>query len=262
MPINTVSRDRWDNPLPPSHSSGYDTQEQTNVVLRFRDGAVSKASECIWYRDHPGSHGGVFLYTASEVPYSVEMYRQTSIFSCSPHLPIVGTNLDASVNPQDDSWHALKFVGLSNLRGVSVAILDPDEELVVEMESHQDPTKQVVGKRAQWMPNLVPNSYKPPSESTAPSSRGLTGNLNVLLGLMALSVEPAGEATTHNIQRAFCSSHPRFSNFEWNHAGDFIGYLDGPRGVLVWIGLDPMDPYSTRENIMAFERGQGIFVRG
>jgi hypothetical protein len=182
---------------------------------------ISKASDCAWWRPQPGDPGGIY-YNAPEAPFPVELYRQTSVFSCSPHLPIVATNLDVSVNPQDKLWYALKFLSLTNLRGVSVAIVDQEEELVVEMESRHDPTKQVVGKHARWMPSLVPNSYKQPSGPSVPTSRGLTGNINALLGLMALSVDPSA-ATAHNIQRVFYSSQPRFSNFEWHHTGDFVG---------------------------------------
>lgn len=210
------------------------------------------------------------------------------MFSCSPHLPIVGINQDASQGTREDDWLALTFVSLSYLRGVSIAVLDPDAELFVEMQC-DEPAKQVVGKHARWVPSLVPSTYKQSSSSPAPTSRGLTGNINVLLGLMALSVEPSG-LTADSILRVFHGSHTRFSNYEWHYSGDFVACeldtevsypladvyqqvleifiadngsdsMGRPQGVLVWIGLDPTDPLSTGENIAAFERGQGIFVQ-
>jgi hypothetical protein len=288
MPINNWGQDGWANPTPPNQAYCFEEEDPNIVVLRFQDGAVTKASNCRWWRQQPGDPGGIFYYSTPETPLPVPLYRATSVFSCSPHLPIIGANQDASQGTQEHDWLALTFVSLSYLRGVSIAVLDPENELFVEMRCGE-PAKQVIGKNARWVPSLVPSTYKQSSSSSAPTSRGLTGNINVLLGLMALSVEPSG-LTAESILRVFHGSHARFSNYEWHHSGDFVacesdigvsssfadlyhqvrenmianGASDTtgrPQGVLVWIGLDPADPFSTGDNIGAFERGQGIFVQ-
>lgn len=189
--------------------------------MRFQDGEINRARDMCWNRPVPSQQGCVMPFTSGE-RYVVPTYRECSVFSCGPHLPVVASNLDVSVfTTEEHDWHAPKFLSLNHARGVSVAVLDPEVEVNSEMVG-SDPVKQVIGKNARWVPSLVPNSYKTSSSSSAPTSRGLTGNLNLLLGLMAMSMDPAA-ATPSNIQQVFSGSHRRFSNYDWSSSGNFSG---------------------------------------
>lgn len=219
-------KDTWDNVVPPSSPHKYATDLSDDVqVMRFSDGVVTQAQGFRWYRPSHDESGGVWYLTEDGQQVQVVGHRECSVFSCGTHLPVVAANADVAVADYDTYvWKALKFFHSSqeHLQGVSFAVVNEEDELDREMEGAH-PKKRVAGGQARWVPSLVPSTYSYSVSSTLPPrSRGLTGNLNVLLGLMALSLDPS-RATQREIYRIFHSSEQRFSNYHWNHTEPFVG---------------------------------------
>lgn len=135
-------------------------------------------------------------------------YRSSTVFACSALLPVIVADGDASLGhtflrrlcPCDSrysdlhsAWSPLHFGSHSN--GISLvysgAIGDP----------------WVAVRDASWIPALVPSAYKN-TNPTAPRSRGLSGELPVLLALMGFHGRP-GQASQVFLDQ-------KWHNHEWD----------------------------------------------
>lgn len=170
--------------------------------MRYHNGRVTEAFGYGWCRGDfnesawpPGgvlvcSSDGLPMYTEDGMPQYVAVYKQLSVFSCGPFLPIVVINgdplsaeppLPAEPLPTDSlSLTPLMFHHPPLQRGISHAV-HPESH----MEDGPGPCKYVAGANPSWMPSLVPTTYSNPY-NPGPSN-GLAGELPIILGLMAFS---------------------------------------------------------------------------
>lgn len=180
--LNDFNRDEWYNTLPPRDCYGY-TNEHASRVMRYLDGEVTEAQGYQWFR--PGLCQTGYCYSlAQEEPEPAKCYRDFGVFSCGPHLPIVVMPGDPmTITDGKNAMHALRFFHppiTSGLRGVSQATWPEGH-----MPPGGFPVKYVAGRDPSWIPSLVPKIFRNPD--TGVSSRGLGGELPIVLGLMAFS---------------------------------------------------------------------------
>jgi hypothetical protein len=134
-------------------------------VYRWRNGVISVATSYQWAEGSPyPPHGGVLDY-----------YRSITMFYCNPWDQFLVADGDASTRDIEtsdspgDLWHPLDFrhdKGLSRLDFVS----EP----------------RLAGNGGAFIDHLGLASYER-VDSDAPPSRGLAGNLAILIGLVAFS---------------------------------------------------------------------------
>lgn len=308
--------DQWLNYTPPSEADAYD-HEFAGSVFRYHNGVVSPAPEFEWTREDLG--GGrrgpgciarrnpeydqyVTMYPErvleiyNDIPMHngwPPMYREHSVFACSPFVPIIVMPGDASLGsfvrrgcecgeehlPDTDGWRLLHFM---HDNGVSRAT---DEARGLPY---------VGGRHPSWMPALVPQAFEnrvPGNNQNFPQSLGLSGELPIVIALMAFHGRRghASDVFTNggwhrNQWRGPPGAQP---HCEWMHLSLPL-YLDvgrnnadlvsdpatddPPRGFLVHVSLDlvPDDmPADTFSRIQEDERDRistllwgGILVRG
>ncbi|KKO99843.1 hypothetical protein THAR02_08065 [Trichoderma harzianum] len=192
---NCNDGDDWYNRIPPNNSEGCGG-ETPGKVMRYHNGRVTEAFGYGWCRGDfnesawpPGgvlmcSLDGLPMYTEDGTPQYVTVYKQLSVFSCGPFLPIVVVNGDPlSVDPSTTdslSRTPLLFHHPRDKEGISHAV-HPDSN----MQTGLGERKYVAGANPSWMPSLVPAIYSNPY-NPGPST-GLAGELPIILGLMAFS---------------------------------------------------------------------------
>ncbi|POR35884.1 Uncharacterized protein TPAR_03926 [Tolypocladium paradoxum] len=177
--LNDFNRDEWYNTLPPRNCYGY-SGEIASRVMRYQGGEVTEARGYQWFRSELCQSG----YCYSTSCESVMCYRDFGVFSCGPHLPIVVMPGDPmTIVEGKDAMHALRFFhpsSNSELKGVSQATWADGD-----MPPGGFPVKYVAGRDPSWIPSLVPKMFR--NTETGVSSRGLGGELPIVLGLMAFS---------------------------------------------------------------------------
>lgn len=140
-------------------------------------------------------------------------YRTQTIFACSPLLPVIVTDGDASLGysvPRqlcpcdsrfDESytpWYQLHF---ERRDGVSY------------VNSAGCGDSFVAGRNASWIPSLVPSVYQNTGDSAGPS-QGLSGDLPIILALMAFHGRP-GRASSIFRDR-------KWHQGRWQHEGSQV----------------------------------------
>lgn len=169
------------------------------TIMLYEDGTIMNVSHIyFWGRDDTGV-GAIWTRPDSQSPSYRTMTRsQSTICSCHPLLPFAMVKTDPTVDetqvladgagPNEFTWEPLRFFfPLDNdtrrVTGVSQAVftcsLGPDA-------LGGAPRTHIAGRNASWLGTLVPSSYENPSPG-APSSKGLGGDLTILLGLMAFA---------------------------------------------------------------------------
>ncbi|UKZ72701.1 hypothetical protein TrVFT333_000335 [Trichoderma virens FT-333] len=242
--INWHQGDEFYNLLPPAQPNEY-AGEIPGRVMRYHNGQVTEALGYRWYR------GGF------NEPAWPPGYVQLAVFSCNPLLPIVvfnGDPLSAFSLPRTP----LLFFHPPSQPELSQAV-HPDSP----MEQGPGPCKYVAGANPSWMPSLVPTTYSNPYNTNP--SRGLAGELPIVLGLMAFSgpMNPGGEAVT----RTFLGEgghRGRWRDGQWHRTEAPQGYPrsaeETPRGFLVTVLCDPENEDSNEETLMQME-WSGVIVR-
>ncbi|PHH65703.1 hypothetical protein CDD81_1789 [Ophiocordyceps australis] len=244
-----IFRDTWYNDLPPRSCMGY-TGERAGKVLRFRDGEVEEAAGYVWYRDELRIRGHCFS-NLGEAPG----YSEAAVFACNPHLPLVVIRDDPlTLNDAKSSMHALHFFHPRHLPGLSQATT-PDAVL----PHGGAPVKYVAGRNPSWMPALVPSVYANPWLEPPPS-RGLGGELAIIIGLMAFS------KSGPNVEDVFLGTHARpgyWHNSFWSSRAAPSYYprstQETPRGFYIGVFCDPENAEgSSREAIHGFEWNSAV----
>ncbi|PTB78694.1 hypothetical protein M440DRAFT_267934 [Trichoderma longibrachiatum ATCC 18648] len=260
--------DDWYNREPPREPRGFE-REIPGTVMRYYNGQVTEAYEYRWFRGefdesrHAWPRGSLYKYdsdgslalTDDGNFQCADMYKESAVFSCNPFLPIailVGDPLfDSSL-----ARGPLLFQHPESQKGVSHAV-------------HPDSCagrggamcKFVAGASPSWMPSLVPKTYRHPHRPhTPPPSRGLSGELPIILGLMAFS--EASSEGEEAARRIFLEER-RWRHGKWHHSEAPKGYArssqETPRGFLVTVFFDPEnEAYSTEESLEAMEWKQVI----
>ncbi|OTB01712.1 hypothetical protein M426DRAFT_211040 [Hypoxylon sp. CI-4A] len=184
--------DLWNNCIPPDFPFGY-TRENPGTVFRFHNGSVFPAPEYVWAPQKLGERRGhVGFYKRPVVDQGGYIHREfvplkdystRSVFDCGPFLPCIFAHADVtceylqSNESPRNRWFALEFKHRGD--GVSEVTFNGGK-------------KYVAGKNASWVGPLVPRVFENPELPCVEQSRGLGGDLGVILGLMALA-EPPGQ---------------------------------------------------------------------
>lgn len=192
---------------------------------------------------HPG--GIARLNQANLIDGWPAHYKTHTVFACSPHLPVIVTDTDASLgyaamhfpcgcdrayDEQYSRWRLLHFdrdggPGLSRIN------------------AYASGDTYAAGRDASWIPALIPRAYQNMSVGAEPS-RGLSGELPILIALMAFHGRPGRASDVFFEQKwhmcrwrgsgassyRMCSSPPILDN-----QADHMQYLvpkagDAPRG--------------------------------
>ncbi|OTA68024.1 hypothetical protein K449DRAFT_400671 [Hypoxylon sp. EC38] len=238
---HTSCVDQWHNVIPPMTAINY-ARELKGIVFRFHNGAVFPAAEYVWERPDDGKPGNIGSRQSILAPFvKCAHYKTTSVFDCGPFQPCIFTGADVTVAdlkdnpPPNQRFWALNFShtedGISKVTRIG--------------------KRYVAGKNASWVGSLVPSGYEN-RQGLAPLSKGLRGDLGVILGLMALT-EPPG--CTDNAFRY------NWNNYKWIKQKQ--GRPGRPyRGVTVHIAVESVQGrVSTANDISAFEEN-GIAVLG
>ncbi|TFB04248.1 hypothetical protein CCMA1212_004107 [Trichoderma ghanense] len=252
--------DDWFNREPPSEARGFEG-EITGTVMRYHNGQVTEARGYRWLRGdfdttrNAWPPGYLYRYDSDGSPMLSDdgnfqcatMHNQLAVFSCNPLLPIaifVGDPLSAR-----------------SLARVPLLFHHPEAQPGVSHAVHTDSPagqgggmrKFVAGASPSWMPSLVPKTYRNPYDPVP--SRGLSGELPIILGLMAFS-----EATSEGDEaaRRIFLEEGRWRNGEWHHSAAPRGYArsaqDKPLGFLVTVFYDPEnEAYSNQQYLLDME---------
>jgi hypothetical protein len=205
--IEVDSRDEYHHWVPPTHPLNY-TYEIPGMPMQYSDGNIRPLQGYQWFRDISG-HGtrteGNLMYPDQSGEWaSAVKYSACAVFACNPHLPIMVCPADPYLEDTRSRWELLQVFHPRRLPGVSQVAHEDSR-----MPDGPGLKRYVAGTRPSWMPSLVPSSYQAPSSADAPASRGLGGELAIVLGLMALTAEPdvTGGNNTHNVFLSY-EGHP------------------------------------------------------
>jgi hypothetical protein len=208
--------DQWLNYMPPTDPIYY-RGEYPGTVFRYRAGTIAPAPNYVWSRSNMGEEGRISYVdpTTGFITIALGPYKTETIFSCSAHLPIITLQSDASLgsslpsgaqyeNSEDDiyKWTMLHF---ASSEGISLA------------NSRRQGCTCIAGKNASWIPSLVPRVFENTYRHETQRSRGLGGDLPVVIGLMAFHASRTGNAS---------------AVFErgWWQRGQWRGPSEAPRG--------------------------------
>lgn len=113
-------------------------------------------------------------------------YKTVTVFSCSPHLPIIVAECDVSCEPtfvnQSCGCGNTPLGGLEPARWNILSFYKEKGFSQVNAVARDSP--YVLGANPSWIPALVPRVFEDPDDN-APRSAGLGGDLATLIGLMA-----------------------------------------------------------------------------
>ncbi|KAL7914952.1 hypothetical protein GGI35DRAFT_164619 [Trichoderma velutinum] len=268
---NHSAGDGWYNRVPPINPTGF-AGETRGQVMRYRNGRVAAAPGYGWYREdrdldgtawppgyvlmyHPdGSH--VFNEDGT-LRYAI-VYKQLAVFSCNPFLPIVVDNGDP-LSADSLVRTPLLFHHPSTQQGISHAV--HPESL---MQHGPGPCKFVAGANPSWVPSLVPATYSNPYNPSDPS-RGLAGELPIILGLMAFSEPTELEGAVDQIFLGSGGHRGKWRDGRWHRTEAPQGYalsaLENPRGFLVTVLFDPENPDSSNVSSLQALEWKEVIVR-
>lgn len=246
------SHDPWGNILPPSFPEAYDPMS-VGEVLRYCNGRITKAEGYMWSRLAPDTPGRIYKVVGSNL-LETYIYKSQSIFSCSPLLPVIIRDGDASLG---GSW-ARRFCPCDqhNTDGFEWNSLHFDHVGGLSLVNHKSGGYPfVAGSNPQWMPSLVPKAFRNTRpDSYIPPSIGLGGELPVVLALMAFHSDP-----DHNVTEGILAG---WQNNRWTRDTSPKGYPrseGSPRGYLVEVAFEIfMNPHYPADQDTISRVGQAI----
>lgn len=173
--------DLWGDALPFQDTRDYG-QEIPGNVFHYRNGEVTSAPDYVWLRDCPGQDGCIWRWPPGEShqSYPIEVYKTYSIFRRWRHSPIFWVGSDISVHGIDPD--------LADPSRCFISLRFSSRSAGVSQVDYRGGERYVAGREPSWIASLVPPQYSNPFPD-APRSQGLQGELPVILGLMALSVD-------------------------------------------------------------------------
>lgn len=254
-------KDCYHNLIPPTDPTSY-TAEIPSSVMYYRDGNVTVAEGFHWAREPQYPAEGCLWGPDTETGewYTVHKYKTFAVFACNSHLPIMVSPYDPlSVNTRS-GWELLQlFHPRGSLRGISQVACEDSE-----MAEGPGLVRHAAGARPSWIPSLLPSTYKS-TATDPPTSRGLGGELPIILGLMALSAEPDPMGTNDNTNNVFIGHQRRWRRQQWTYDERPRGYpqtdRDDPRGFLVNVFHDPMSPETSTDEILRYFEWSDAIVR-
>lgn len=215
--------DTWGNIRPPTSPDSYTQQEDLRTpVMLYCDGTIMDVSHIYWWaRDHETGVGAIYYYGEPQTdPYQAVPYNQATICCCHPLLPFAVVNADATVcdtqvmadgdGINELTWEPLRFFFPLGTDGIITGVSQAVFTCSLGPDSPGGATRtHVAGRNPSWLRSLVPPSYENHSP-VAPTSKGLGGDLAILLGLMAFTA-PGGQG----VSRASTVSQ-RWRNRKWH----------------------------------------------
>lgn len=285
--IASTEVDTWGNPRPPTTPTAY-YDEISSSVMRFWDGYnIEVISPDISYcgRDPQTLQGGIFCFNQDRSVFQAETYKTATVCSCHPLMPFAMVQADvmtvqtymADVGHSKDSntWQPLLFFSPQNdsgrLTGRSQAIFRSN---LTDEHLGGDPKTYIAGQHPSWIPSLVPKTYQ--NQLSPTPSRGLGGDLSILLGLMTFTAARVHERT--RAEGVFCGPNGRWRNRQWHYNHSPAGCTSSrlvinptcevctnccidnrlssetPQVLIITIALDPWNPEgSTFEALEDFE---------
>ncbi|KAK4131239.1 hypothetical protein BT67DRAFT_445006 [Trichocladium antarcticum] len=226
--------DPWLNLLPPQRAGGY-TGETVGTVFRYHNGVIAPAPGYAWHRPAMGQRGSIVrVNQAGMVDGLPTHYKTQTVFACSPLLPMIVTNEDASLGcsvlrqlcscnrTYDDGcwpWYQLHF---EHRAGIS------------HVNARAAGAPFVAGKDARWILALIPSCYQ--NTATAQPSRGLAGELPIILALIGFHGRPG------RVSEEFFPERCQWQLGEWRGSTRASSHLpragESPRGLVVQVCAD------------------------
>ncbi|KAK4668379.1 uncharacterized protein QC763_001180 [Podospora pseudopauciseta] len=229
-------RDQWLNFMPPERADEY-LDEWPGMVFRYlqepQGGVITPADEYRWYRPGRGHEGHIVrVDTAGNITGHPVICRQATIFSCSNHLPVIVGPGDASLGNSRVVRHVLDSDNMFYWSLLHISRWD-DGSNISYVNSEGRGVPSVVGRNPSWIPSLVPQVYSNPNANLV--SGGLSGDLSVLIGLMAFHSR-VGRASDVFISQKW--HHNRWIGSQ--HAPTHVPRTqeENPRGFFVQVCLD------------------------
>ncbi|KAK0609512.1 hypothetical protein B0T17DRAFT_501591 [Bombardia bombarda] len=177
--------DQWGNFMPPARAEAYQS-ETRGTVFRYKRGNVTPAPEFQWYRPAMGKAGSIIDGHGN----LAWMHKQQTVFACSALLPIVVADCDASLGY---SWmrrgcrHCDGFYDFGCYSRWDLLHFDHYNG-ITQATKGSIGSPYIAGSNASWMPALVPKVFKNNQAgpgAAPPRSRGLSGELPIVIALMA-----------------------------------------------------------------------------
>jgi hypothetical protein len=222
----TFSMDSWGNRCPPDSPSGYDP-EIPGMVMRYQGGVIDSLprEQFHWIRNpEEGNYGSICWFGSDGNWHPADTYDTATILSCHPLMPVAMVNVDATICPTSYSfdynagregnrqvWQPLLFFHPQDerLRGVSQAVFKGS---MLPEQAGGNPVKYAAG-RGHVLKSLLPLTYLWPYDHP-PTTRGLGGELTLLLGLMAFS-SPESRSGRNRADSIFPGRHGKWQNHRW-----------------------------------------------
>lgn len=187
---------------------------RVSLAHNYRRSRVWGVDEEVWQLANDGN----YLIDEDGNGIPATEYKTCAVFACNPLLPVMVAECDPSVrSTRHSDWQLLQ---LHHPRGEH---LEGISQVAVE-DSHM-PTgtglcRYAAGRSPSWIPGLLPTSYRNPYNPRRPS-RGLGGELPIILGLMALSGEPHEHNASTRIEEIFTGRddhHGRWHDRKWRRS--------------------------------------------
>ncbi|TVY37326.1 hypothetical protein LSUB1_G004750 [Lachnellula subtilissima] len=207
---------RW---LPPLYRAGFG-QQIPGTVYRWENGVISQAIGYEWYRGAVWSSHGV-----------TGLHRANTLFYCNPFDQFLATegnaiDRDMANSPvPNNRWYTLNFRHQSTLSRLDLG----------------GPEPYLAGPVPHSINQLGLNSWYNP-EPLAPPSSGLSGNLALLIALVAFSCRS---------ERLDTVLRTSWRHYEWRGHNHSNGRYER-RGVVVNIYYDPENPTNSTEQTLSY----------
>ncbi|KAK4196781.1 hypothetical protein QBC40DRAFT_351542 [Triangularia verruculosa] len=229
-------RDQWLNPMPPERADEY-LDESPGLVFRYRQeqhgGVVTPASEYRWHRPSRGQEGRIVRVDEEGIITGhPTIHCQASIFSCNSHLPVIVGSGDASLGHSRIRRQASDVDTVFYWTLLHICRRD-DNSTVSSVTTEGRGLPWAVGSNPSWIPSLVPRIYANPNAGV--ESGGLSGDLSVLIGLMAFHGRVGWASEVFSSQRWH---HNRWTGSQHAPAHVPRTQEDSPRGFFVQVCLD------------------------
>jgi len=244
---------RW---LPPNVAVGFQAQKPGRAY-RWTGGVVQEATEYRWYEgwiEGPPPANGTLVTQDNNM---LACYKTATVFFCNQFNNFMTTPGDASARnivdaDPEESWHPLTFLH------------ETCEDGYISQVEHGGDQQYLAAPGGSLVNQLLPQAYDYPhipetydyqqgdgdqGYECPPNSKGLAGNLAILIALVAFSCR-----NSRDLRGALTADHA-WHNRRWDPHNRPSGRRDG-RGVVVTIFFDPANPSgSTPEYLEEYEYG-------
>jgi len=226
---------RW---LPPVLSAGFGPQNP-GTVFRWSNGDISIATGYAWDEGYGKTPNGDNL----------EWYHTATIIWCNPFYQFLVTQGDASIPIDADMEDEEESDGEEEKAVIQWYPINFHHHETLSRIDYAADSQYLAGNQRNFIAELGLTSYQC-QDDDAPVSGGISGNLAILIGLIAFSC-------TRQELRHVLINDQAWRGYRWRGHQRPTGRRDG-RGKVVSIYLDPDNPGgSTREALRELEWESG-----